>query len=127
MTYNSPRVYNMTVFDIEPRYKETNNTIMTLSEMLKRFREKFLVYTSWVGNKKELSKLTNTEDVEDFLTQTYTSMVEAEVERLKALRKKTIPNMLQDDELYNLSGIDGVDGYNQAIEYQINYWKNKLN
>jgi len=30
-------------------------------------------------------------------------------------KKPTILNMLQDDELFNKSGIDGITGYNQAL------------
>jgi hypothetical protein len=131
MTYNSPRVYNMNVFDIEPRYKETNNTTMTLSEILKQFEELCNRDSTGLCLYEEQKLL-----LESFLTKTYTSMVEAEIARLEGEKKIETKHercTLDDNWCYthseNMQDTDlpnGAYNYNQAIEDQINYWKNKL-
>jgi len=40
---------------------------------------------------------------------------EAMVEMCNSKKKKVIVNMLQEDEIYNERGMDGVKGYNQAL------------
>ena len=128
MTYNSPRVYNMTVFDIEPRYKETNNTTMTLSEILKRFDEAPLLRSrieavDVITKQVKTELFVNNEEVKSFITQTYTSMVEEEVEYLedklaKCKKLKTSQYISETPEYF--------DGKIAILEDQINYWKNKL-
>lgn len=44
---------------------------------------------------------------------------------IKSKSKKVIPNMLQEDELYNERGMDGVKGYNQALGLALQIIKNK--
>ena len=76
----------------------------TLSEILKQFRNSTGLY---LNEEKKLL-------IESFLTQTYTSMVQAEVERLEKQLKVNL-------------GLTLIEmGYQMALEDQINYWKNKL-
>jgi hypothetical protein len=101
---------------------------MTLPEILKEFED-------WCKN--ELVELTDEQGnkivylmaVNKFLTQTYTSMVQAEVERLEGLKQECIHKKNWDGKTQiqpcNCVFKD-IGGYNLAIEDQINYWKNKL-
>ena len=76
---------------------------MTLPEILKQFDELFEEY----GAKQAF-------------TQTYTSMVMAEVERLEGI-KKDMPTIIR--QPFELA--ESV-GKKMFIDEEINYWKNKL-
>lgn len=43
-------------------------------------------------------------------------LINSIIESNNKMKKKTIPNMLQDDNIFKKRGIDGVRGYNKAIE-----------
>lgn len=62
----------------------------------------------------------------DWHTQSLISLIRSEIERKKILKKKTIINMLQDDDVFDNNGLDGVYGYNTAIAEDIDYWEQVL-
>lgn len=95
----------------------------TLPEILKQFDEKFeedkyKTVPTWLDVKVE--------KVKSFLTQTYTSMVQAEVERLEKQLRLVIKKKEQiDNDPFHPVRCQYL-GQQDAIQDQINYWKNKL-
>jgi hypothetical protein len=105
---------------------------MTLQQTLERFDELWDKADSWVGSLfgsyDEFSDdLVETryskEGIKQFITEEYTSMVEAEIARLEGLKRKI-------DYIPTSNGIECTNdrdfGYNGCLQDQINYWKNKL-
>jgi hypothetical protein len=96
---------------------EENKGYVSLTEKeqwLQENSDKHL-YENNVYNEPELDL--SKDKVKSLLTQTYTSMVQAEVERLEGQR---ITNMV------NIGLFEDEKGFNKCLEDQINYWKNKL-
>jgi hypothetical protein len=103
-----------------------------IEEWLQENSDKHL-YENNVYNEPELDL--SKYKVKSFLTQTYTSMVEAEVERLedrlKLLEKAEMTGLRlpyeNSPEIYgNRRVVAYVKGCKNVYEDQINYWKNKL-
>lgn len=72
----------------------------------------------WGNITKDTQHLT-TEKIEDFLNQQTTLAFQAGLDmvlkEIEVMKKKKIVNMLQDDEIFNENGMDGVIGFNQAL------------
>jgi hypothetical protein len=108
----------------------------TLQQILERYRKKFLTYTSWGATEKELSKLIKSKDVEDFITSTYKSIIQGEIERLtdrlKLMEKAEITGLglphENSPEIYgNRRVVAYAEGCKNVYKDQINYLQNKLN
>ncbi len=65
----------------------------------------------------------HTKQMEKAYEKGKTNLLNALIEREEKEKKKVIPNMLQDDELYQERGMDGIKAHNQAKTDTINHLK----
>ncbi len=55
-------------------------------------------------------------DLKEHQIRIYNAVIDAVIESREKAKKKTIVNMLQDDEMFNKRGMDGVKAWNEAID-----------
>ena len=89
-----------------------------IAQAEKRFEERFVkMATDWRENNGWTVDYVNSRasNIKEFIESYTKDLLQSVVEMAGGMKKKTIENMLQEDELFNEKGIDGVRGYNQAL------------
>jgi len=81
--------------------------MLNTEQIKKEFNERF--------DEQEYTILDRDEIVNYWLS-VLSQQLSKQKEEIEKLKKKTIPNMLQEDKIFQEKGMDGVKGFNQVID-----------
>lgn len=77
-------------------------------------RDGELNFTRWTEEATNIAKF-RADLIKQFISSRQTQLIQKIIEMVERENKKVIVNMLQDDEVFQDKGMDGVKGFNQAL------------